>query len=104
MSSRLARSLPHVRRWRADSRPVTIMIDLIECFFGREGERREREGGERRSRIMTSHLARSLRRVRSWRDGNKPVRKIMDLIDCFEGWREVKIEREGEREKREREG
>jgi hypothetical protein len=36
MTSRLAQSLRHVRRWRDGSRPVTIMIDLIKCFF-REG-------------------------------------------------------------------
>jgi hypothetical protein len=53
-------------------------------------------GGERRSRKMTSRLARSLRHVRRWRDGSRPVRKIIDLIEC------LKREREGGR-KRERE-
>jgi hypothetical protein len=56
---------------------------------------------------MSSRLARSLQRVRHWCDGNKPVRKIISLIECFgEGGRVRERERErgGEREKeRERE-
>ncbi len=58
---------------------------------GNEREREgEREGGRERerermreSRKMTSRLARSPLHVRRWRVDNKPVRKIMDLIECL---------------------
>jgi hypothetical protein len=70
-------------------------------------------GGERRSRKMNSRLSPCLWGGRHWRAGSRPVRKIMDLIECLKkvgrregGVREKEREKERvrEREKMKREG